>query len=393
MNRRVASWLLLVLAAALMGVDRPRGLGDVVKVRRWSYTDFTRVVVELSRDVEGVLEHLPPDPQARRPERLYLDLDGIWVGRRYESGIAVGDGLLAGVRLGQNTLTRTRVVIDVENYGRHRMLLLSHPPRVVVDVYGAAATREARGQPSQRPGARTAARLPTGMRPVRTVVLDPGHGGRDPGALGFGVREKDVTLRVARLLAPALERRGFRVVLTRDRDRTLSLEERTARAEAARGDLFVSLHANAAPRRSLQGIETYYLDADHERHSMRVAARENGVARSQLDPLQRTLGRLRISETSVHSRRLAQLVQTELVSGMPRRFRPVQDLGVKKGPFYVLFLSDMPAILVETGFVTNRSDALRLRDAGYIEAVAEQIAEGVDRFRGDTPQLALNRDR
>jgi N-acetylmuramoyl-L-alanine amidase len=225
------------------------------------------------------------------------------------------------------------------------------------------------------------------------VVLDPGHGGRDPGALGFGVREKDVTLRVAQLLAPALERRGFRVVLTRDRDRTLSLEERTARAEAARGDLFVSLHANAAPRRSLQGIETYYLDADHERHSMRVAARENGVARSQLDPLQRTLGRLRISETSVHSRRLAQLVQTELVSGMPRRFRPVQDLGVKKGPFYVLFLSDMPAILVETGFVTNRSDAQRLRDAGYAEAVAERIAEGVDRFRSGSPQLASNRDR
>ncbi len=393
MSRRAASLLLLALSALLLGAERPRGLGDVVKVRRWSYPEFTRVVVELSRDVQGRLEHLAPDPSAKRPERLYLDLEGIWVGRRFDSGIPVGDGLLSAVRLGQNTLTKTRVVIDVENYGRHRMLLLSHPPRVVVDVYGAAAARERDAWRSPAEGSRHAGRLPAGMRPVRTVVLDAGHGGRDPGAIGFGVREKDVTLRLARMLAPELERRGFRVMLTREGDRYLSLEERTARAEAARGDLFVSLHANAAPRRSQNGIETYYLDADHEGHSMRVAARENGVSRQQLDPLQRTLGRLRMSETSVHSRRLASLVQSELIQGLPRRYRPVQDLGVKKGPFYVLFLSDMPAILVEAGFVTNRTEAQRLRDAGYVAAVAERIARGVERFRGDGARLALSRPR
>jgi N-acetylmuramoyl-L-alanine amidase len=388
MMRRAPRIALLVLAIGLMGVERPRGLGDVVRVRRWSYPEFTRVSVELSRDAEGAIEHLPPDPTARRPERLYLDLEGIWVGRRYEHGIPVDDGLLEAVRLGQNTLTKTRVVIDVANYGRHRMVFLSHPPRVVVDVYGEAITREARGTLAPRSPREGDARLPMGMRAVRTVVLDAGHGGRDPGALGFGLREKDITLRMARALAPELLRRGFRVVLTRNRDQYLSLEERTARAEAARGDLFVSIHANAAPRRSMQGIETYYLDADHERHSMRVAARENGVPRSQLDPLQRTLGRLRMSETSVHSRRLASDVQSALLRGMPRRFRPVQDLGVKKGPFYVLFLSDMPAILVETGFLTNRAEARRLADARYVEAIAGGIAEGIQRFRGRGQELA-----
>jgi N-acetylmuramoyl-L-alanine amidase len=113
---------------------------------------------------------------------------------------------------------------------------------------------------------------------LQTVVLDPGHGGNDPGAIGVGwLREKDVTLRLARSLKPKLEARGFSVVMTRNGDRTLSLEERTAIAENARGDVFVSLHANAAPRRGLHGIETYYPDENHERHSETVVARENGI--------------------------------------------------------------------------------------------------------------------
>ena len=140
----------------------------------------------------------------------------------------------------------------------------------------------------------------------------------------------------------------------------LSLEERTAIAESVGGDLFVSLHANAAPRRSVAGIETYYLDANHERHSLGVAARENGVPRSQVDALQRTIAKLRVSEVSVHSRRAANTVHQQMVSGLAGRYREVNDLGVKKGPFYVLFLSNMPAILVEAGFLTNRDEARRV---------------------------------
>ena len=138
----------------------------------------------------------------------------------------------------------------------------------------------------------------------------------------------------------------------------------------------MSLHANAAPRRALHGIETYYPDANHERHSLRVAARENGVSRSQLNALQRTLAKLRVGEVSPQSRRLAEHVQQELVTGLPREYRPVADLGVKKGPFYVLFLSSMPSVLVESGFVTHAAEAKRLRDDRYVAALAEQIARG-----------------
>jgi N-acetylmuramoyl-L-alanine amidase len=381
---------LAALALGLLGVERPPGLGDVTAVRHWSYPEYTRVVVELTRGVETRVERLPADAAAKRPERLYLDLEGVWVGRSHGSGIPIGDGLLRGVRLGQNTLERTRVVIDLERYASHRLLVLEHPDRVVIDVYGPHGAPDDR-----RPGAGTRAtpRLPAQLRAVRTVVLDPGHGGRDPGAIGVGgLREKDVTLALSRGVARELEARGFRVVYTRDRDRTIGLEERTAIAESVAGDLFVSIHANAARRRSVQGVETYYLNENHERHSLNLAARENGVPRGRVNALQHTLAKLQMEEIMPYSQRLARLVQDRIVNGMPRPKRP-NDLGVKKGPFYVLFLSNMPAILIESGFLTNREDAARLRDPSYVALLAAQIAEGLERYREGGEAVALRSAR
>ncbi len=371
----------LLVVLILLGVERPRGLGDVVEVRHWSYPDYTRIVVETTRPVKlkSEIHRLGPNQRANRPERLYVDLGGLWVGKKYNEGIKLGDGLLQGVRLGQNTLTTTRVVLDLQNYERHRMFTLPNPHRVVIDVYGrrSSAGRDA-----------PARRLPTDRRSTKTVVIDPGHGGRDPGALGlYSVREKDVTLKLAKSLGSKLELLGFEVLFTRKSDRTMELEERTAIAEAARADLFVSIHANSAPRRSVNGIETYYLDKNHERHSLTVAARENGVSRDQVNDLQKTLAKLRVSELSGYSRHLADLVQAELVGGLPYRYR-VKDLGVKKGPFYVLFLSDTPAILVEAGFITNKTEAKRLRSDAYLEALADRIATGVARYRDSGERVA-----
>jgi N-acetylmuramoyl-L-alanine amidase len=296
-------------------------------------------------------------------------------------GIELSDGLLQGIRLGQNTLRNTRLVLDLEHYERHRLFTLDHPHRIVIDVYG---HRRGTAIGQHRPV------LPSvPARAVQTVVVDAGHGGRDPGAIGVGGRrEKDVTLKLAKTLGTKLSSHGFTVIYTRGDDRTVSLEERTAIAEAVRADLFVSVHANAAPRRSVRGIETYYLDEDHERHSLTVAARENGVSRDQVDDLQRTLTRLRVSELSGYSRQLASLVQDEVMGGLPRGYH-TNDLGVKKGPFYVLFLSDTPAILVEAGFITNREEARRLGDDAYLEAVADGIAAGLDRYREGFTAMAL----
>jgi N-acetylmuramoyl-L-alanine amidase len=376
-RRRAA--LLLVVATLLLGLERPPGLGDVTDVRHWSYDDYTRVVVELSRAVQPDVHRLPAG--AGHPQRLYLDLGETWVGRRYGEPIPVGDGLLHAVRLGQNTLRRTRVVIDLERYTHHRLLLLPSPPRVVIDVFGPGPADAGPSDRAQSAADGERSRLAPELRPVRTVVIDPGHGGRDPGAVGVGpLEEKEVTLRLARALAPRLESRGFRVVLTRSDDATLSLEERTAIAEGEGGDVFVSLHANAARRRSAQGIETYYLDATHERHTLRLAALENGVAPRHLDELQRTLAALRVSAVSKQSAALAGEVHRALLAGLRSRWE-VTDLGVKRGPFYVLFLSSMPAILVETGFLTNAPESRRLGTPEYVNRTAERIAEGIARYR------------
>lgn len=364
----------------LLGAKRPSGLADVEAIRTWSYADYTRVVVELTDEAKleiNELVRLAPDEGAGRPERLYLDVPGVWVGRRFETGVDVGDGLLEGVRLGQNTLMTTRLVIDLERYDHHRLFTLAGPPRIVVDVYGAPA-----GGPESKDKNEAGGRLPTELRRVHTVVVDPGHGGRDPGATGIGgLREKDVNLAIALTLVTRLRARGFEVVLTRGADNTVSLEERTAVAESSGGDVFISIHANAAKRESVRGIEVYTLDANHERHSLDVAARENGVPAAKLDALQRALAQIRVGELSSQSAKLAEFVHDRVIRGAQSRDETLPDLGVKKGPFYVLFMSSMSSVLVETGFVTNERDARLLRSAKYQAVLAEQIAAGVDRYR------------
>lgn len=387
-SRRRTAVAVFLLSLGLLGAERPEGLGDVREVRTWSYPDYTRVVVELTRPVslpENPVVRLGQNQSVKRPERLYLDMPGIWVGRDYKEGVPVGDGLLQSVRLGQNTLTTTRLVIDLDRYERHRMFSLSAPDRIVVDVYGPRSAPAADADPTGSGEAETGrkpSRLPMGSRPVHTVVIDPGHGGKDPGAIGVGgVKEKDLNLKLAKLLAARLKARSFKVIMTREDDRFIDLEERTVLAESARGDVFISIHANASKNRALRGIEIYYLDEDHKRHNLELAARESGVKPSEVDSLQRALSRLRVSEASEHSRLLAEVVHEDVTSGLDATYGGVPDLGVKKGPFYVLFMSSMPSILVEMGFVTNRKESRLLASDRYLDTLAAQIAAGLGHYR------------
>lgn len=371
---------LIALAPHLARAQEERaGRTKVQGLRHWSYPAYTRVVIELSGPVGTRVEQLAADAAAGRPDRLYLDLPNVWVGHAWDAPQPVGDGLLAAIRLGQFQSGAARAVIDLARYERHRMFALTGPDRIVIDVYGEAA----RGTDTTAadPSLATPGLTPAPERKL-LVVLDPGHGGDDPGTSGpRGLSEKEITLAVARIAKRRLEERGFDVMLTRNGDRTLSLEERTAFAEGARGDVFVSIHVNAAPRSRVRGIETYYLDANHERHALRVAARESGVAPADLDELQRVLASFKVSEVGSRSAVLARAVQSELVGGVRNTYGGVEDLGVKRGPFHVLFLSGAPAVLVEIGFLSNPVEANRLRSKLYREVIAEQIARGLSRYR------------
>ena len=218
-------------------------------------------------------------------------------------------------------------------------------------------------------------------RPVRRVVIDPGHGGKDPGAMRGRVREKDVVLRISKELRKRLKGEGFEVTLTRDADRFLPVAERPVRANRAEADLFISIHANASPNRKTQGVETYLLDTRYDRQTARVAARENGTTIARLSDLDLIKASLRLGYTERYAARLAEDVQTALVGRLRKNYRATGDLGVKRGPFLVLFQADMPAILVEVGFLTHRAEVKRLKTREFARAVAEGIARGVVRYR------------
>ncbi|MFL5311649.1 MAG: N-acetylmuramoyl-L-alanine amidase [Myxococcales bacterium] len=253
----------------------------------------------------------------------------------------------------------------------------------------AAKARELRSAARKSP-ASVAAQL--GLK-MRRVVVDPGHGGRDTGAVGpHGIREKDVALAIARVLAQRLRALGFTVVLTRKDDSYVSLDERTRIANQARADLFVSVHCNAARRRSLSGVETWTLNVASDRYATRLATFENADAERTVSDLRLILADLATRANASDARDLAQAVQTSLVRNLRARAGRVEDHGVKQALFYVLLGAHMPAILVETGFISNPAEEVRLRNHKFQSGAADAIARGVKDFVDGRQRLARAMD-
>jgi N-acetylmuramoyl-L-alanine amidase len=217
-----------------------------------------------------------------------------------------------------------------------------------------------------------------------TVVIDAGHGGEDEGAKGPGGSvEKDVVLDVAARLAAQLRERRLRVVMTRDADRFVPLERRTAIGNDARGDLFVSIHANAAPDQGAHGVETYFLSLDAtDEAAAQVAERENGAFRVRGaaaapidDPVVAILGNLMANEHLSESSAFARMAESALANREARASR-----GVKQAPFVVLVGLQMPASLVEVGFITNRQDEARLSSREGRDQIARRLASAVHEY-------------
>lgn len=219
------------------------------------------------------------------------------------------------------------------------------------------------------------------------IMLDPGHGGSDPGAQGVtGLQEKTVVLAVSTRLAQKLRMRlGAEVMLTRTTDIFIPLPERTARANAAKADLFVSIHANASPNPQTHGVETYYLNNTEDRATIRLAKLENGIRAKQQLPqreasLSYILSDLIQTGKEEESIALAQAVQAALVDQVRTTVPLANDLGVKQGPFYVLVGAHMPCVLVELAFLTHADEAQRLGSAKYQETLAEGLFHGIADF-------------
>lgn len=219
---------------------------------------------------------------------------------------------------------------------------------------------------------------------VRRVIIDPGHGGVDTGAIGpGGAREKDAVLAIALVLKEELAERGLPALLTRETDKFVSLEDRARFANRNKGDLFVSVHCNAHKSSALSGVETYTLNVTSDAYAIRLAARENAASERKVSDLQFILADLATRANTDDSTRLARSVQASLVAAESEPKRRAVDLGVKQALFYVLLGARMPSVLVETAFISNPSDEKRLRDPKRQKAIARAIADGIGRYTSD----------
>jgi N-acetylmuramoyl-L-alanine amidase len=217
---------------------------------------------------------------------------------------------------------------------------------------------------------------------VGRIVIDAGHGGHDSGTLGVGgIEEKDVVLDVALRLGKLLhDRLGAEIVYTRADDTFIPLETRTAIANKAQADLFISVHANSSSDESARGVEVYYLNFTSDPDAMRVAARENAVSTQSVHELSDLVKKIALRDKIDESRELASDVDASLFAGLTKGNPGLKNRGVKKAPFVVLIGANMPSILAEISFVTNSKDAEELARPAYRERVAESLYAGVARY-------------
>ncbi len=214
------------------------------------------------------------------------------------------------------------------------------------------------------------------------VAIDAGHGGEDRGAVGQGnLFEKDVSFSLALEIQTELEAMGYEVILTREDDGFTSLAERMAYANEENADVFVSLHSNASPSHKLSGVQTYVLDAPTDEAAEKLAARENAAAGGgRPGDLQRILSELIQKGKKEESEKLAVSVHRQLLSAIRAGRHPLPDLGVEKGPFYVLVGAHMPCVLMEIGFIDNERDAALLADPGFRSDAARGVSKGIDLY-------------
>ena len=218
---------------------------------------------------------------------------------------------------------------------------------------------------------------------IGRIVIDPGHGGHDTGTIGpTGLMEKDLCLDVAQRLGRLIERSlpSAEIVYTRQDDRYVGLEQRTAIANDARADLFISIHANSSDDVRVSGIETYYLNFNASAQAMEVAARENATAQSSVHDLQDLVTKIARNEKVEESRDLAADIQESLASSMQIGKRPERNRGVRKAPFAVLVGADMPSVLAEIAFMSNPADEQWLKKPENRQHAADGLYHGIERY-------------
>ena len=365
-------------------------------IRHWSSDDYTRVVLDLDEEVKYYYKLLKPDPNLGTPYRLFIDLNKTALEAHTPREEKVTDGILRSIRAAQHSQNQARVVLDIQSLDNFRVFSLNNPFRVVIDVY-------APDKKTQQKADKTASRLnldpkskvltsqnlleQLGLK-IKTIMLDAGHGGKDPGAVCKRVREKDINLKMVKILGRQLKKQGFTVLYTRTKDVFIPLEERTAMANSQKVDLFISIHCNAHRNRKIRGFEVYYLNLAKSKDAIRVAARENAVSTKKISDLQFILTDLMLNSKINESRDLAHNAHTNTLRYARKLYSNFKDQGVREAPFYVLMGAKMPAILVELGYITNYYDRRKLTSDSFLNQMAKGLVKGILAYKGKIERYA-----
>lgn len=373
---------------------------DVIEIRgirHWSTAEYIRVVIDLSGSAEFSKNKLS------NPERLFFDIKNAKLVKGLQANIAVGGKVLKGIRAGQFDAATARIVFDLETADYDfKVFSLEDPARLVVDIFP-------KGSDDNKTDVKTEAKAESERQTAenkpkenffaqRRIVVDAGHGGHDPGAVGpSGLYEKDVVLDVALKVRDIMKREypSYEVVLTRDRDVFIPLDERAAIANKSNADLFVSIHANASTNRNARGMETYLLNYTDDEEAMKVAARENAISLKKMKQVQNELNVILASLERESKRdesvKVAGYIQNSLKSFIQPQYPKVIDLGVKQALFYVLVGAKMPSALVEVSFISNPEEEKLLNDEAYKEKLASSVVSGIHSyFSAAPPQKVIN---
>ena len=386
------------------------GKPKITKIRHWSTSDYTRVVIHLDKDTTYTSRLLNADPSIDKPPRLFVDINNTAIDNNlYVEPITTG--LLEEIKFGRNTKDKSRVVLYINSFDDYKVFSLENPYRIVMDIEGKGSkpntlfakdkkynkkpksTYNPKSGPSQ--GEVDSLRQALGLK-IRTVVIDPGHGGHDPGAIGpKGLKEKDINLKIAKELKKIIERDGKsigieNVYLTRSTDRFIPLEERTAIAKKRNADLFISIHCNASKNRKAMGSESYILSFTNDKRSLEVAARENATTKKRVSDLDDILKKYLLSSKIDESEKFANYVQKSIYSNVAPKYSSFKNKGVKKAPFIVLIGADIPSILVETSFISNPTEEKRLKSSKYRAKIAQGIFDGIKLYSSETQTASIN---
>lgn len=339
----------------------------------------TRLVLDLDRQTTVI------EQRAANPSRVVIALPNAWLSR--PAHMKATDGTIPPpFMVTQLPSHAIAVSLPTTSFRTYRHFTLSHPPRVVIDVtpHNAPVPPSALDPRDVSQRAASSASQPTTPRAkgYTTIVIDPGHGGKDPGARGLQrTEEKDITLKVGLQLRELLSKQpGVRVLMTRDRDVFIELEDRARFANSSEADLFVSIHVNSHPSRQVKGIEIYHFGEAKDQRALEIAARENGTPISNTGVgWEYLVADLLTAKKIEESLELAWNAKEAMISQMNGQY-VVNDHGVKTAPFYVLRFTSMPSILAEIAYISNPDEEDLLRKPAFVRDVAQSLYHGIVSF-------------